>query len=294
MVKRDALSERAGRRYTTPRIVAYYWDRDGGAPEQHLLREISSTGVYVYAREMWCVGTIITLTLQREAVKVENGSAAPCLVTQGIVVRHTPDGAGIQFMLREEGERRALKQFMRSAGLNGSPGRNGFVAAGGTRGQALVELAMVVPLLFFLMVLAVNFGGWVYSWIEIGNAVRTAAEYASLGVSSAGDPATATGTTLVNLINADLAKLPNTSSSNPAVYICENDGTNTIAITGTCPTGANAPVADPEEPTYVAVTVDITYTYTPFFLTFSIPRLGIGLPTIPSTIHRRAVMRILN
>jgi Flp pilus assembly protein TadG len=202
------------------------------------------------------------------------------------VVRHGEDGIGFNFVLKREEERKALKRFMRNTAKLGE--------AGDDRGQALVEFALTVPLLFFLIVLTVNFGGWLYSWIEIGNSVRAAADYASLGVSSAGDPTTATGTTLVNLINADLAKLPNRTTSNPSVYICQNDGTNITALTGTCPSSPNAPVADPEAPAYVAVTVDVTFTYTPFFLAFNFPSLGIGLPTIPSAIHKRAVMRILN
>ena len=269
-------------RYADPGLVAYYWD--GGAPKKHVVANISSTGAHVHTKELWCVGTIVTLTLQK-AGDGENMSGAPSITLPCRVARHGQDGIGFNFMLQREQDRRAFMRFMRRAVKLGK---------GSTEGQALVEFALMVPLLFFLIVLAMNFGGWLYSWIQIGNGVRTAADYASLGVSSAGDPATATGTTLVNLINADLAKLPNTTTSNPSVYICQNDGTNITALTGTCPSGANAPVADPEAPTYVAVTVDITFTYTPFFSTFSFPTLGIGLPTIPSTIHKRAVMRILN
>ncbi len=279
--------------YTNPGIVAYYWD--GGAPQKHAVKEISATGAYLDANELWCVGTILTLTLQKEEEgEGEDGAAVPFVSLDCRVVRHAQGEAGIEFMLRRDEERKALKRFMRSAGIQRPGVSNRRRGGGADQGEALVEFALTVPLLFFLTVLAVDLGGWLYSWIEIGNAVRTAADYASLGSSSAGDPATATGSTLVNLINADLAKLPNRTTSNPSVSICENDGTNITALTGTCPSGANAPVADPEAPAYIAVTVDITFTYSPFFATFDVPSLGIGLPTIPSTIHKRAVMRILN
>lgn len=159
-----------------------------------------------------------------------------------------------------------------------------------TRGQALLEFAFTIPLLFLLIVIAINFGGWLYSWIEVENAARAAANYAILGGSSAGLPPAATGTGLVNLINAELASLPNTTSSNPTISVCKNNNGTVTALTGTCP---SSPPLDPEAPSYVSAIVDISFTYTPLIPTFSFPGLGIGLPGIPATIHRRTVMRMI-
>ena len=97
-------------RYTNLGIVAYYWD--GGAPKKHAVKDISSGGAYLYANELWCVGTVITVTFQKEAEDGE-GAATTFAVLNCRVVRHTPDGAEIEFMLRTEEERKAVKQFMR-------------------------------------------------------------------------------------------------------------------------------------------------------------------------------------
>jgi hypothetical protein len=51
--------------------------------------------------------------------------------------------------------------------------------------------------------------------------------------------------------------------------------------------------ADPEAPTFTLATVDVTYTYRPLIPLFSFTNLGISA-TLPSgTIHRKAVMRML-
>jgi Flp pilus assembly protein TadG len=160
-------------------------------------------------------------------------------------------------------------------------------AAGNSQGQALVELALATPMIFLLIALTFNFGGWLYAWVQVGNAARAAANYGVLGSASVGLPGTPSSTQLVNLINADLASLPNTTSSNPAVAVCQNNNGTVTAITGTC----SSPPADPEAPLYFTVTVDITYTYSSFFTGTTF--LGYRFTVLPSTIHRRVVMRYM-
>ncbi|MDO8484628.1 MAG: TadE/TadG family type IV pilus assembly protein [Candidatus Limnocylindrales bacterium] len=46
------------------------------------------------------------------------------------------------------------------------------------RGQALVEFALIVPVLFFLLVIAIDFGRLFFSYIQINNAAREGAAYA--------------------------------------------------------------------------------------------------------------------
>jgi hypothetical protein len=50
---------------------------------------------------------------------------------------------------------------------------------------------------------------------------------------------------------------------------------------------------DPEAPAYILATVDVTYTYKPYIPLFSFPKLGISATLPPSTIHRKAVVRML-
>lgn len=275
-------------KYTNPGIVAYYWD--GGAPKKHAIKDISSNGAYLYADEPWCVGTIITLTLQKEA-EDGVGDATTFAVLNCRVVRHTPDGAEIEFMLRTEEERKAVKQFMRKVAAQKSGMSEKVGESGAEGGQALVEFVAVIPLLFLLIALAFNFGTWLYGWVAVGNAARAAGDYAILGGAYAGLPPTATSATLQALVTTDLTHVPGTNRK--ACIRQNNNGTYTTLMEmpgGACGIYSNPP-PDPEPATYVSVAVDISYTYTSFITGTSV--LGLPLTALPSTIHRRAVMRMV-
>jgi Flp pilus assembly protein TadG len=167
-------------------------------------------------------------------------------------------------------------------------------------GQALVELALIVPFAFFLIVLTMNFGGLINAWISVANAARTAADYAVLSGSSAGLPTQATSATLQNLINGDMATLPNLSASNPQACVRRNNN-GTLTTVMEMPSGACASYADPPSDgeaiatgnatNYINLAVDVTYTYTPFFVSSKF--INYALPSIPTSVHQRAVMRIL-
>jgi Flp pilus assembly protein TadG len=272
-----ARQEHRAVRYSSPGIVAYYWD--GGAPKEHTVKDISLTGAYLHATERWYAGTILSLNLQEST-----GGGKGALSVRCKVVRHGPDGIGISFMLRSQDEQKALKRFMNSA-----------VKSAGTRsaserGQSLVEYAFMVPFLVLLIINIVNFGAFFYDWIEVANAVRTGAQYGVLSSASAGGLTAATGTQIAALITSDMASLPGT----PTVSVCENNNGTLSTLTGTCSlTGAHAVPADPEAPNYILLTVDVTYTYTPLTGALSFPKLGIHATIPPTAIHRRAVMRVM-
>jgi len=161
---------------------------------------------------------------------------------------------------------------------------------GGARnGQALLELTFVTPILFLLLVLAIDFGGWLYAWVEVANATRAVANYAILGPHSAGAPVTPNAGAITSLVATDLASLPNYSSTNPTIVVCWNNNGTVSSITCTC----SSPSLDPESSTFIAVSVDLTYTYTPLIASFNIPAFHITLPSLPTTIHRRVVMRFI-
>lgn len=152
-------------------------------------------------------------------------------------------------------------------------------------GQALVEYALVLPMLLLLIVNTVNFGGFFFGWIAMANAARAGADYAIMGGASVGSFQSATAPQVLNLITQDVASLPN--SSTLTVNICQNyDGTIT-ALTGSC----SAIPMDPEPTSYTLVSVDTTYTYKPFIPLFQFPSLNIYATIPPTTIHQRAVMR---
>jgi Flp pilus assembly protein TadG len=162
-------------------------------------------------------------------------------------------------------------------------------------GQALVEFALMVPFLFLLIVNAVNFGGFIYAWITVANAARTASQYAILGASSLGLPRPATAAQLQTLVTNETSSLP---GSSPTVTACENDNGTIFSFpqttpTTACPAGVTAPPTDPEAPSYVTLAVDVTYTYPSFFGGSNF--MGLPLTVFPNggSIHRRVVMRMI-
>jgi Flp pilus assembly protein TadG len=170
--------------------------------------------------------------------------------------------------------------------------------AAGARGQALVEVALIAPFVFLLIVLVINFAGLIGAWMEVANAARAAADYAILSGSSAGLPTQATSASLQNLITTDLAYLPGSSTNTNACLQVNNNGT----VSATALVGSNACASYPFPPPsdgeninsstqYINLAVDITYTYTPFMIGSKF--LGYFLPNIPTSVHQRAVMRVL-
>jgi hypothetical protein len=149
-------------------------------------------------------------------------------------------------------------------------------------GQALAEFALIVPLMFLLAVNAVNFVGFIFAWITVANAARAGAQYMTMSTLSPGSPTAATLTQITALVTSDVASLKNNASI--VVAICTNA---TTAANG-CTT-----FFDPEAPSYTLATVDVTYTYVPYIPLFTFPSRGISATLPSTTIHRKAVMRMV-
>ena len=274
-------------RYPTPGVVAHYWD--GDAPKSHPVKEMSLAGAYLLTTEKWWTGTIMTISLKHAAEGAGPAPAASVVSLSCKVVRHGPDGMGIAFMPHTKEEREALRRLIRSAVAKPAPPvhrKNG----ASERGQALIEYAFMVPFLFLLMVNCLNFGVFIYDWIEVANAARAGAQYAILGAASAGGLTAATGTQISTIVTNDMASV----SGSPTVDVCKNNNGTLTTLAGTCSlTGSLAVPADPEAPFYVVATVDVTYTYKPITGDLKFPKLNL-YATIPTTsIHRRAVMRVI-
>ena len=86
----------ARRRKALP-LVAYYWD--GAQPISHSVRDVSTTGFYLFTEHRWYLGTILAVTLQR----TEAGSEDPerAISVNAKVVRSGADGVGFEFLMRE-------------------------------------------------------------------------------------------------------------------------------------------------------------------------------------------------
>jgi Flp pilus assembly protein TadG len=274
----------------------YYWD--GSVPSGHQLRDVSPTGAYLYTSERWYPGTIIRLLLQEDHAPGNGGDIAGTasrptaeLTSASIaakVVRHGSDGVAVEFLFRNSEDRRLLEKLI--------AGRDGKSSAGPEdlhpnsqprRGQALIEFTLMVPLLFVLVVNAVNFGSFLFAWITIANAARAGAQYGALGSAAITTPTPATAAQVTTLVTNDIASLLGRSTL--VVRVCSNNNT-VVTCTGT---GSLAPPADPEPVSYILTTVDVTLTWQPPIPLFSFAKLGISATLPPTTIHRRTVMRML-
>ena len=161
------------------------------------------------------------------------------------------------------------------------------------RGQSLLEFALILPLILLVFVNIVNFGAFFYSWITICNAARTGVQYMVLGGSSINNPTPASPTLIQNLITAeDVLSLINAASVSVTTCI-DNQGVYRSYLLSSSTSACTTGVADPEPSHYVVATVDVTYTFQPLIPLWDFPALHIHATLPPTTIHRKAVMRML-
>jgi hypothetical protein len=151
-------------RTAEPSLMVYYWD--GSVPEGRKIRDISISGAYVVTPEPWYVGTIVRLVLQGyKTTPQSDGGIVPSRSTSiaSRVVRHGPDGIGVEFIFSTAAERKALQDFLTAIPQTEGSSVGLFAA---TEGQALIEFALILPMVFFLIVNAVNFGAFLFAWIN--------------------------------------------------------------------------------------------------------------------------------
>ncbi len=157
----------------------------------------------------------------------------------------------------------------------------------GESGQALVEFALLFPLMFLLIVNAVNFGGFLFAWITVADAARNGTYLWTLGGAAAGAPGQPTAAQVATLVSNDISSLLGRASL--AVRACTNNN-GTIACSGA---GSTLPPPDPEPSKYVSATVDVTYSYQPLIPLWSFPRMNVYATLPVTTVHSRGVMRVL-
>jgi hypothetical protein len=257
-------------------ITAFYYE--GGTPTPHQLRDISYSGAYLYTEQRWYPGTLIRLALQTGTSASAQGEAVPnfsAVMIWAKVVRHGDDGVGLEFVDLTVKEKNELKLLLERALAVGPTARKR-----GESGQSLIELSLIIPFIFLLIINAVNFGAYIFAWITIADAARTGVQYASVSSTTYAQLSTVMTNTTASLKN---------KASLTVVYSRNANGTITCPGQGAC---LVAPPADPEPALYTLACVDVTYTYVPLISAFNFPRLGISLSLPPSTVHRRAVMRM--
>jgi len=156
-----------------------------------------------------------------------------------------------------------------------------------TSGQALVEFILIFPLVFLLIVNAINFGAFFFAWITVANAARAGCQYWVLGSAGVGTPTPATAAQVTSVVTTDISSLLNRASL--VVRVCKNNN-GSVSCSGS---GSSTPPADPEASNYISTSVDVTYTYQPPIPLFSFPAVRVYVTLPPTTIHRRSVMRML-
>jgi len=155
-------------------------------------------------------------------------------------------------------------------------------------GAAMIEAALLMPMLLLLILNLVNFGMYIFAWITVNNTARAAAEYSAYNGIAANFPTQPGFAQIQTLVNNDVSSLPNSGTA--TLYMCSNTA-GAVTCSGSCPGNDCVTPADPEA-VYTIDSVDVEYTYAPLFSAFSIPSLGISL-TLPLSpeIHRQAAMR---
>ena len=145
----------------------------------------------------------------------------------------------------------------------------------GQAGQALIEMALILPLLAFITMGAIEFGQVLYAAIEVSNAAKAAVEYAAM---NGGNYYDTTGITAA--ANADAYDVTNSSGFfNTAITIPSGYPSISCSCTGgeTCTVNtAPAPPSGCTTHMIVTVTVHTQATVTPMIHIGRIPMINVN------------------
>jgi Flp pilus assembly protein TadG len=157
--------------------------------------------------------------------------------------------------------------------------------AGSDSGNALVELAVALPMLVLLMVGTIDFARVFYLAIELTNAARAGAMYGAANPGNSGNTATMQ-TTAANAVNITLDPLTDVAAARTCQ--CATDS-GVFSATVTTPNDCASPptTSCPAKHLVVTVTVTTTKTFTTIMS---------GFPGIPNSIAltRAATLRVPN
>ena len=140
------------------------------------------------------------------------------------------------------------------------------------RGSAIVEMAVVAPLLALLLIGTVEIGSYMYDGIEVGNAARAGVQYGAQSMATASD-----GAGIVAAATADAKELQSLTVTSATYCTCDSNHAATVTCAGTSPCAAS----DPRD-TFVSATASMAFQP---FLTYP------GLPST-LTITRQAIQQV--
>jgi len=187
-------------------------------------------------------------------------------------------------------------------------------------GQALIETALMLPIILLLILNIINFGYFFLVALNLTTAPRSAVEYSILGFQTPLSQRLPADVAVSYLSGQDLYGAVNSPAS-ASIQVCSSTmGTNGAGATQTAKcapctlsstdmsasctaagTGTPAPNSDPESPTFVLDRVDVDYSFSP-----PIPGTPFGLALLPLGVcsssggvvtcrfHRQVSMREMN
>lgn len=146
-------------------------------------------------------------------------------------------------------------------------------------GSALVELAVVVPVLLLLALGTVDFGRVFYQGMAVSQAARAGAEYGAQSVANSAN-STAIKNAAINAVAADLTLL---TSDITVVRTCEC-ATDAGVFSDTSPTNtcSGSPCAPAIPGTHLVITISVSVSK-PFSTTVSYPGIPDNVPLTRTT-----------
>ncbi len=185
-------------------------------------------------------------------------------------------------------------------------------------GQALVETALILPIVLLLVLNIINFGFFFLVALNLTASPRSAAEYSILGFQTPGSQSLPTAVPVSYLSGQDLYGAISSPSSvsiqvcsstlgvsgSPQTAKCAPCTLSSADMSATCSTGGTgspAPNSDPESPTFVLARVDVDYSFSPPIpgTPFGLALLPLGVcsssgGTVTCRFHRQVSMREMN
>ena len=181
------------------------------------------------------------------------------------------------------------------------------------RGQAMIETALMLPGLLFLVFNVVNFGYFFLMAINVAASPRSGVLYSILGGSTPtsidlASPGPTTAITSISYLTLRDMTGAIPSGGSAKVQVCTvksgvtGTGTSQISVCNQYNSSpAYTPAADPEAPFFVLNRVDVTYTFSPLLdqRLFNLVLLASPVCTgtggsVTCTFHRQASMRAMN
>jgi len=172
----------------------------------------------------------------------------------------------------------------------------------------MIETALMLPFLMGFTFNVINFGYFFVMAVNMAAAPRTGGLYSIIGPSTPSNPLLPPASAVDTLTRGDLTNAVYSGNTAPVQVCTVPNGTQVVSgkLVTQCTQYNSSPTysvaADPEQPTFVANQVDVTYTFNPLinrsmfnlFLLGAAPYCSSSGGVVSCTFHRKVVMRAMN